>query len=173
MFAYTKTCRLVSINMIVKTILVYILSCLSVFAAGTNDIRVVSSSYKIMPEDSLATVEVVTRGGQTNLVRNTHTKDGVVSFRSQDFYHNGTEVGSYIYQTASRPDTTMVGSAPGAPYYFSVAFDVSNMPVSAHIMTTNFVMLDWFLCTNGVFYPADSSLIRQANSKLPKGIQIH
>jgi hypothetical protein len=76
-------------------------------------------------------------------------------------------VGSYIYQNIRKigngPDATMVGSVPGAPYYFNIAFDSSNRPLSAHIMTTNLVMLDWFDCTNGVFYPADSSLIRKAN----------
>ncbi|MGB7747865.1 MAG: hypothetical protein WBN75_11315 [Verrucomicrobiia bacterium] len=150
-----------------KAIIICILSCLSVYAADTNDIRVVTWTYKIIPEDSLATVEVFTRCGQTNLLRNTHTKDGVVLFRSQSFYHAGTEVGSYSYQTANGTNTG-VGSTPGAPYYFIVGFDSSNRPRSAHIMATNFVMLDWFLCTNGVFYPADSSLIRQANGKLPK-----
>jgi hypothetical protein len=146
--------------------MLFVLSCLSVFAADTNDLRVITWTYKIMPEDSLATVEVFTRSGQTNLVRNTHTKDGVVLLRNQSFYYHGTEAGSYTYQTANRPDATMVGSAPGAPYYFNVAFDASNRPLTVHIMSTNFVMLDSFLCTNGVFYPEDSSIIRESNARL-------
>jgi len=156
-----------------KAIIICILSCLSVFAADTNDIRVVTWTYKIMPEDSLATVEVFTRGGQTNLVRNTQTKDGVVLSRSQGFYHNGTEVGSYMYQVGRGPDITSVGSVPGASCYFNIAFDSSSQPRSAHIMATNFVMLDWFDCTNGVFYPTDSSHIREANGRLPKVSQPH
>jgi hypothetical protein len=146
-----------------KTIIIFILSCLAVFAADTNDIRVVTWTYKIMPENSLATVQDFIRDGQTNLVCNTHTKDGVVLSRNQSFYHNGAEVGSYMYQVGHGPDITSVGSVPGAPYYFNIAFDSSGRPRSAHIMATNFVMLDWFDCTNGVFYPADSSLIREAN----------
>jgi hypothetical protein len=156
-----------------KTIIIYILSSLSVFAADTNDIRVVTWSYKILPEDSLATVEVFTRSGQTNLVRHTHTKGGVVLFRSQSFYHNGAEVGGYTYQTAGRPDATLIGSVPGAPYYFDVAFDSSNRPLSAHITATNFVLLDRFDCTNGVFYPTDSSSIRESNARLSKVIHPH
>ena len=151
-----------------KAIIICILSCLSVFAADTNDIHVVTWSYKIMPEDSLATVEVFTRSGETNLVRNTHTKDGVVSFRSQSFYHDGAEVGIYTYQAKGGPDVTSVGSVPGASCYFNIAFDASSKPRSAHIMATNFMMLDWFDCTNGVFYPADSSLILEANGRLSK-----
>jgi len=156
-----------------KAIIACILFCLPVCAADTNDIRVVTWSYKVLPEDSLATIEAFTRGGQTNLVRQTHTKDGVVLLRNQSFYHNGTEVGVYIYQTANAPDRTMMCSAPGAPYYFSVALDTSNQPLSAHIMSTNFVMLDSFLCTNGVFYPADSSSIRESNGRLSKVLRPH
>ncbi|HLX70875.1 MAG TPA: hypothetical protein VKV04_14710 [Verrucomicrobiae bacterium] len=147
-------------------IIICILACLSVFAADTNDIQVATRTYKIMPEDSLATVETFTRNGQTNLVRNTHTKDGVVLFRSQSFYHNGTEVGGYTYQI-SNGTNTFVGSTPGTPYYFNVHFNSSNMPRSAQIRATNLVLLDWFLCTNGVFYPADSSLIQQAARDFP------
>jgi hypothetical protein len=150
-----------------KAIVVCILSCLSVFAAGANDVQVVTWTYKIMPEDSLATVEVFTRGGQTNLVRNTHTKDGVVLFRSQSFYHNGADMGCYMYEIANGTNT-VIGSTPGAPYSLGFVLDSSNRPRSAQIRATNLVMLDWFLCTNGVFYPADSSLIREANGRLPK-----
>lgn len=38
---------------------------------------------------------------------------------------------------------------------------------------TNLALLDWFLCTNGVFYPADSSLIREADGGLPKVFPPH
>lgn len=155
------------VHTFMKAIIVFILSCLSVFAADTNDTQVVTWTYKIMPEDSLATVEVFTRDGQTNLVRNTRTKDGVVLFRSQNFYHDGAEVGLYMYQIANGTKTTF-GSVPGAPYYFGFDFDSSNKPLSAQIRATNRVMLDWFLCTNGVFYPANISLIREANGRLPK-----
>jgi hypothetical protein len=137
-----------------KAIIVLILSCLSAFAADTDEIRVVTSTYKIMPENSLATVEVFTRGGQTNLVRNTHTKDGVVVMRSQSFYHDGTEVGGYLYEIANGTNTA-ISSVAGAPY------------------SLGFVMLDWFPCTNGVFYPADGSLIREANGRLPKNLPVH
>src|SRR5882724_13449101 len=150
-----------------KTMLVCILSCLSVFAADTNEIQVATRTYKIMPEDSLATVEVFTRGGQTNLVRRTHTKDGVVLFRTQNFYHNGTEMGAYTFQIANGTNT-MIGSTPGAPCSLIFVLDSSNRQRSAQIRATNLVMLDWFLCTNGVFYPADSSLIQKANGRPPK-----
>jgi hypothetical protein len=155
-----------------KAIIVCILSCLSAFAADTSDIRVATRTYKITPEDSLGTEETFTRDGQTNLVRDTHTKDGVVIYRSQSFYYNGAQAGIYLYNTANGTNT-VVGSTPGTPYYFAVHFDASNKPRSAQIHATNLVMLDWFLCTNGIFYPADGSLIRKANAKLKKDFPPH
>ena len=137
------------------------------FVVDPSDIRVVTWSYKVMPEDSLATIEVFTRGGQTNLIRETHTKDGVVLYREQSFYYKGTEVGSYMYELENGTKT-VVGSCAGVPYYFDVDFDASNKALSAQIRATNVVLLDWFLCTNGVFYPADSSLIQKAKSWGPK-----
>jgi hypothetical protein len=156
-----------------KTIIICVLFCLSVFSVvDAGDIKVVTWTYKVLPEDSLATVEVFTRDGQTNLVRQTQMKDGVISLRSQSFYHNGTEVGNYIYETANGTNTGIASTA-GSPYYFNVMFDSFMKPRSAHIVATNLVMLDWFLCTNGVFYPADSSLIREANDRLPRGFPPH
>jgi hypothetical protein len=156
-----------------KTIIISFLSCLSVLAAGASDIRMSTWTYKILPEDSLATVDVYTRDGQTNLVRNTQTKDGVVLFRSQSFYHDSIQVGTYMYDLANPPDRTIVGSVPGAPYYFSVAFDASNRPLIAHITATNLIELDLFFCTNGVFYPAEGSLIQQDNNVLTKTLHPH
>jgi hypothetical protein len=126
-----------------------------------------------MPEDSLATVEVFTRDGQTNLVRNTHTKNGAVLFRSHSFYYNGAEVGGYLYEIANGTNT-VISSTPGKPYSLGFVFDSSNRPRSAQIRATNLLLLDWFPCTNGIFYPADSSLIREANGKwLPKNFPPH
>jgi hypothetical protein len=150
-----------------RAIILFVLSCVSIFAAGTNDVQVFTRSYKVMPEDSLATIEVFTRGGQTNLIRKTHTKDGVVSLRSQSFYHNGIEVGSYMYQIANGTNTG-VNSSVGAPYSFYVGFDAYNRPRSVQIRATNLVMLDWFGCTNGVFYPLEAPVIQEANTRLPK-----
>jgi hypothetical protein len=152
-----------------KPIIVFILSFLPIFAADANDIHVVTWTYKVMPEDSLATIKVFTRDGQTNLVRQTHVKDGVVLFRSQSFYYKGTEVGNYMYEVANGTKTVF-GSSAGAPYYFDIDFDSSNRPLSAQIRATNLMLLDWFLCTNGVFYPADGLLIREANARLPRGL---
>jgi hypothetical protein len=56
-----------------KTILVLILCCGSVFAADTNNIRVVSAIETNVQAGSVITADVHARDGQTNLVRNTKT----------------------------------------------------------------------------------------------------
>ncbi len=153
-----------------RAIIVWILLSSSVFAA--DDVKLFTWTYKVLPEDSLATLEAFTRDGQTNLVRQTHTKDGVILFRSQSFYHNGVEAGVYTYERANGTNTGIASSA-GSPYYFNVIFDSSMKPRSANIVATNLAMVDWFLCTNGIFYPADSSLIQQANARLSQGSSPH
>jgi len=153
-----------------KTIIVYLLSCLAVCAADINDVHVVTKTTKNIPNNCLDTVDIFTRDGQTNLVRRTRTRDGVVLFRVQTFYHDGAQMNDYIYNGAE----TLMGSTPGAPYLFTYRFDASNQLRSAIISTihTNdvtprsitFVTLDSFGSTNGVFYPRDGSWIHGANS---------
>jgi len=80
-----------------------------------------------------------------------------VLFRAQTFYHDGADMGQYIYNGAE----TVMGSTPGAPYSVSYRFDSSNRLRSAIIGTihTNdvtprsitIVTLDSFAYTNGVF----------------------
>ncbi len=72
-------------------------------------------------------------------------------------------MGQYIWNGSE----TIIGSVPGAPYFLTFRLDSSNKTRSAIIGTSNAVILDSFACTNGVFYPKDSSLIHEANS-LPK-----
>lgn len=146
-----------------KATIVCILACLSVLAADTNDIRVVTTTITNTQPSYLNTVDVFTRGGQTNLIRRTDTKNGVVQFRSQIFYHNEAQVGQYIFNGTE----TIIGSVASAPYFLAFRLDSSNKTRSAIIGTTNAVILDSFACTNGVFYPKDSSFIEEANS-LPK-----
>lgn len=161
-----------------KAIIVCILSCLSVVAADTNDVRVFTTTVTNIQPSYLNTEDVFTRGGQTNLVRQTHTKDGAVLFRAQTFYHQGAKLGQHIYNGSE----TIMGSTPGAPYYLAYVFNPSNQLRSAIIGTihTNevtsgsitIVTLDSFGCTNGVFYPRDGSWIREVNSR-PKEFPLH
>lgn len=151
-----------------KTFVVFLLSCVSVFAADTNDVQVITTLNTNTQPAILITKKVYLRGGQTNLVSDTRTKDGVLQNRTQEFYYNGLLVGGYAtfgygYSSAF--------SAENAPCMLSFNFDSSNKMQWANLMLmrTNKikpVILDIFTCTNGVFYPADKSVLSKAKKDM-------
>jgi hypothetical protein len=144
-----------------KIYLALILSCVSVLAADTSDIRVVTTTDTHTQPGILITVYEFTRGGQTNLVCDTRTKDGELRIRTQRFYHNGSLVGEYSTNNLYSYNRSSIISVAGAPYSLGFSFDSSNK-MSAVVMS-NAVMLESFSCTNGIFYPADSSYIAKLN----------
>jgi len=142
-----------------KAIVGCLLCCLSVFAADTNEIRVVTRTDTKVSPGYLVTYEEFTRGSQTNLLRVTTVKDGVTNSIAHNFYHQGAYLGRY----SQGGGYTFVNSATGAPYALSFAWDSSNQIRTASVTTTNYVILDSFTCTNGIFYPEDNSRIEESN----------
>ena len=140
-----------------KTIIAYILTCISVVAAGTNDIQVFTTFNTNTQPGILITLDTFIRAGQTNLLRDTRTKDGVLTIRKQRFYHDGVQIGGYI----TYPTSSFSHSVAGAPYSMSFQYDSSNHIRSA-LVTSNSVILEAFVCTNGVFYAQDSAFIQKA-----------
>jgi hypothetical protein len=144
-----------------KAIIGCSLCCLSVLAADTNEIRVVTRTNTNISPGYLVTYEEFTRGGQTNLLRVTSAKDGVANSVAHNFYHQGVYLGRY----SQAGGYTFINSAPGAPYVLTFVLDSSNQVRAASVTTTNYVALDSFTCTNGIFYPEDSSRIEESNRK--------
>jgi hypothetical protein len=144
-----------------KTIVGCLLGCLSVFAADTNEIRVVRWTNSHISPGYLVTYEELTRGGQTNLLRVTTFKEGVTNSIAHNFYHQGVYLGRY----SQGDGYTIVNSAAGAPCVLGFVWDSSNQVRAATVTTTNHVMLDSFSFTNGIFYPDNSSRIEQSNEK--------
>jgi hypothetical protein len=148
-----------------KTIVAYILSCLSVVAAGTNDVQVFTTTDTHTQPGILITLDTFTRGGQTNLLRDFRTKDGALTIRNHRFYHDGVQIGGYI----TYPTHSISYSVAGAPYSMSFQYDAANQLRSA-LVTSNTTILESFPCTNGVFYSADSAFIQkvgQLSASLP------
>src|SRR5258708_2720391 len=77
-----------------RAFIIFLLSCGSVFGAD-GDIRVVTTAKANAETASITTKDFYTRGGQTNLVRHTKTKAGVIQIRIHRFYHAGSLVGDY------------------------------------------------------------------------------
>ena len=142
-----------------RAFIVFLLSCASVFGAD-GDIRVVTTAKTNAETASITTKDFYTRDGQTNLVRHTKTKAGVVQIRIHRFYHAGSLVGDYVAMRDSSGFTTEAG----IPYSVSLECDASRNPKSVVIGTKDGVILDAFSYTNGVFSPVESSLLTKANS---------
>jgi hypothetical protein len=141
-----------------KTFIALILLCGSAFGADTS-IQVVTTVKTNAETASIYTMDVFTRDGQTNLVRRIKTKTGVEQIRIQQFYYHGLLVGDFVAMPESSGFTTEAGS----PYSVSFEFWASKDIRSAVIGTKDGVVLDAFMATNGLFYPADISVIQRAN----------
>lgn len=137
-------------------IIVLLLSCVTLFGAETG-IQAITT-VRTNKSGTLDTREVFKREGQTNLVRTTTTKAGIVQFRVQRFYHRGSPIADYV----SKPDSSGFTTEESCPYSVTLQLGPSN-EVSSLVFGTNGMTVDAFLATNGVFYPADSSLIQRAN----------
>ena len=143
-----------------RTFIVFILSCVSVFGGDTG-VQVVTTVKTNTAAEIIYATDVCTRNGQTNLVRTTLTKAGVVQIRIQKFYHSGVFVGEYM----AMKDSSDFNAEAGTPYSVSFEFGRSNELRSAIIETKDSI-LDIFCFTNGVFYPAEAIRIQEANDAL-------
>jgi hypothetical protein len=144
-----------------KAIICFLVCCLSVFAVDTNEIRVVTRTDSHVSPGYLVTYEEFTGGGQTNLIRVTSVKDGATNSLAHNFYHRGVYPGRYSQGSGY----SFINSAAGAPYVLTFVLDSSNQVRAASVTSTNYVILDSFTCTNGIFYPEDSSRIEESNRK--------
>jgi len=143
-------------NIIMKTFIMLVLSCASVLGADTG-IRVVTTSTTNAASASIIhTQDIFTRDGQTNLIRITNTKDGAVQIQIHHFYCDGHWVGNF----ETIPDSSASVSGPGSDYSLSFIFGPSKDVKAAVIGTKGGVVVDAFTCTNGVFIPVESSLIK-------------
>ena len=142
-----------------RAFIVFLLMCASVFGAD-GDIRVVTTAKTNAETASITTKDFYTRDGQTNLVRHTKTKAGVVQIRIHRFYHAGSLVGDYVAMRDSSGFTTEAGIS----YSVSLECDASRNPKSVVIGTKDGVILDAFRYTNGVFSPVENSILTKARS---------
>jgi hypothetical protein len=140
-----------------RAFIVLLLSCAAVLGAD-SEVRVVTTAHT-NDVGRVSTKEVFTRGGQTNLVRNTATKGGVVQIRVHRFYHDSSLAGEFV----AMPDSSGFTTEAGTPYSVSLECDASHNPKSVVIATKDGVILDAFSYTNGVFVPLESSVLAKAN----------
>jgi hypothetical protein len=140
-----------------RAFIVFLLSCVPVLGADSG-IQVFTTAKT--NAESITTKEFYARDGQTNLVRHTKTKAGVVQIRIHRFYHAGSLVGDFI----AMPDSSGLTTEAGTPYSVSLECDASRNPMSVVIGTKDGAILDAFSYTNGVFSPVESSLLTKAKA---------
>ena len=141
-----------------KALIILLLSYASAFAADTS-IQATTTMKTNAVSGTIFRMEVFTRDGQTNLVRTTVTKRGVSEDPLQKFYHDGVLVGeSWAFQ-----DSSGFITEAGSPYSVIVKYWPSKTASQAFICTKDRVVLDYFTATNGIFYPANSVAVRDAN----------
>ena len=140
-----------------KTYIILILSCISIFGADTS-IKITTTAQTNAISGSIFTADVFTRGGQTNLVRNTVTREGVVERQLHYFYHDGVLVGTYSFM----PDSLGFVSEAGSPYVVIGNYCPSKGISQTIICTQDRLTVDYFTATNGVYYPADSAALLDA-----------
>jgi len=107
--------------------------------------------------------DVFTRDGQTNLVRFSESTNGTTIVDSHHvFYHDGKPVGECL---GTAPRFIQIDSKAGSRY--SIRYNSGggpyNEPVSVYILETNGDCVDLFRCTNGLFYPVESKVIKDYN----------
>jgi hypothetical protein len=104
--------------------------------------------------------ETFTRDGQTNLVRRTSLKDGVVTGRVQRFYHDGEYVAVHLFVTSPTYMARESFSTIASPYSVSLDFSPSKDIERVIISRKNGIILDGFTATNRVFYPVSNSDVK-------------
>jgi hypothetical protein len=140
-------------------------------ADGTNSSNTTETSRHLPGKNEIFSISektVFTRDGQTNLVRSTQ-KDGVRIWSDQVFYHDGKEVGEYSGDPCGM-DFVSEGGSPYSIRYKSCSIREAGCPDrepdSIIISDKNKIMVDWFICTNGLFYPVESRLIKEHNDAI-------
>lgn len=120
-------------------------------AADTGIREFTSASKDTATPGGIVSTETFTRDGEQDLIRITKSLNGVVSYRSHAFYHDGKLVALYTW----RPDYSTFNVVPGLPYYVGMEFLPSKDIKSLTIRGSDFV--DGFYTTNGFYYPVPDS----------------
>jgi hypothetical protein len=137
-----------------KTIIVLLLSCTGLLAA--DEIHV-STTVKTNAQTGRVTVrEVFTRGGQTNLVRVTGLKDGVLLSRVHRFYYNRKLVADHMILPGK--DSSFMTTTAG--FSLSVDFGPSNAVTRAYIGNRKGEIIDAYDISNGILMPVPGSELK-------------
>jgi hypothetical protein len=118
-----------------------------------------STSKDTAVPGGIVTTETYTRDGEQNLIRITKSLNGIVSYQSHGFYHDGKLVALYSW----RPEYSTFNVVPQTSYYVGLEFLPSKDIKSLTIRGNDFI--DGFYTTNGLYYPVPDSDLKMAPAK--------
>jgi hypothetical protein len=145
-----------------KTLFTFMLLCVSVLAADDIAVTTTVKPHSSRPGQA-TTREVFTRGGQTNLVRVTTSRDGRVISRLHRFYYNRTLVADHIQLLLEPVDGSDLTTTSG--FSLALRFATNNQILEAYVGDRKGKILDAFTSTNGTLVPvptADLKMIKKS-----------
>lgn len=140
-----------------KIFVLLFLSCASLFGADEG-IQVFTTTKT--NSGVVLTQTIFMRDGQTNLVRSTLISQGRVDSPVHKFYHNGFLVG----HISSMECFSVFAGAADCPYSLEASYRTNGGVWWAEICTKDGVVVDWFIATNGLFWPAPRSEVQNMSN---------
>ena len=137
---------------VMRAVIFLALSLVSGFASGSDGIEVFTTTT------TNASGSILTRDGQTNLVRTTQTRAGTLAIRVHQLYQRGNRVAFLT----GLPDSGSLTSEAGSPFSLSLEYGASNVLRFVAIADKSGTVCDAFRCTNGVLFPVGSSELSDA-----------
>ena len=150
-----------------KIIVLFLLSCTSLFAG--DEISISTTTSTNAETGHIITKHYLTRCGVTNLICDTIASSGIKMSQVYRFFHDGKEVADYMYHLEG--DRTYFNNWSSYQFRF---WSVSNEITEAWI-TDNGKMVDLFVNTNGVLAPDPTNdwvnryyMLPDATNTIPK-----
>jgi hypothetical protein len=138
---------------------------LGVCVLAAEDIAVTTS---VRPHPTLSgqvtTRDVFTRAGQTNLIRITTVRDGVIISRTHRFYHNRAWVADHMVWSLDPPEASGLTTASGFSLTFN--FGTNNQILEAYLGDKNGKIFDAFMSTNGLLSPVPTEELEKIRKSL-------
>jgi hypothetical protein len=135
-----------------------ILLALLVSAAVADDIQT-SVSARTNAANRVTTTEAFTRGGITNLIRDTTVKNGKMILRRQRVYHGGM----LALEMVDMDNGLTWVAHTGLTFEVGTHLTPDGKLDSVNLMGPDVVTLDHFTVTNGLLHPISTAAIKKAN----------
>lgn len=134
---------------------------LPVITRADSGVTVSSTTQYLTPEKSVSVVrDVYWRDGETNLVRETRSREGQLLVRTQEFRQGKTRIGICL----TSPDGTTFQTEAGSDLTLAFGFLKRKDTDFVYIRDKNGLIIDAFSCTNGIYYPGAKEWIQNLNS---------